>query len=106
MKKALMIVGIIAIIVITGVLVYYYIFFRTEIDRTEIRLKEQQAIEENLRQENLKQCLQDADDWKKDMINAAMDLSESTGKSISQDIFDRTQEEYNNKINQCKILYD
>ena len=41
MKKALMIIAIVAIIAITGSLIYYFVFFRPEKERSEIVLQEQ-----------------------------------------------------------------
>jgi len=50
MKKALMIIAIVAIVAIAGSMIYYYVFFRTGIAKAEIRLQE-----ENLKFEKEKQ---------------------------------------------------
>jgi len=41
MKKALMIIAIIAIAAIAGSLIYYFVFFRSGIEKAEIKLQEQ-----------------------------------------------------------------
>ncbi|MHB8278772.1 MAG: hypothetical protein ACYDIA_14115 [Candidatus Humimicrobiaceae bacterium] len=64
MKKALMIVAIVAIIAITGSMVYYFVFFQPGIVRATVR-------EEKIREENLDKCLKEADDWYIEMIIAA-----------------------------------
>jgi len=67
-----MITAIIAIVAIAGSLLYYYVFFRTGIEKAEVRLQEQnlelekikQSAEEeekNIRQQGLVKCLDNAD---------------------------------------------
>jgi flagellar basal body-associated protein FliL len=46
MKKALMIVALVAIVAISGSMIYYFVFFRTEKERTETKLQEQKEKEE------------------------------------------------------------
>jgi flagellar basal body-associated protein FliL len=46
MKKALMIVAIVAIVAIAGSMIYYFVFFRTGIAKEEIRLQEQKLQQE------------------------------------------------------------
>ena len=46
MKKALMIVAIVAIVAIVGSFIYYYIFFKPGIEKAEIRLQEQKLESE------------------------------------------------------------
>lgn len=64
----------VAIIAIAGSMVYYYVFFKPEIAKAEIRLQEQKfesdkselgkkALEEAIRKENLDKSLKEADEW-------------------------------------------
>ena len=46
MKKSLMIIAIIGIVVMAGSLIYYFVFFRTGIEKAEIRLQEQKLESE------------------------------------------------------------
>ena len=55
MKKALMIVAIVALIAIVGSMVYYFIFLRTEKERAEISLQEQELEFEKEKQRTEKQ---------------------------------------------------
>ena len=82
MKKALMIIAIVAIVAIAGSMVYYFVFFKPGIAKAEIRLQEEKfefdkkeigkkSEEETLRKENLERCLKEADDWYVEIIIAA-----------------------------------
>ena len=93
MKKALMIIAMVAIVAIAGSMIYYFVFFRPGVTRAEIRLqeenlkyeKEQKALEQkNIEQEkkdkeqaeiNQKTKLLDAlialDKWHQDSLNQA-----------------------------------
>ena len=64
MKKALMIIAMVAIVAIAGSMIYYFVFFRPGVTRAEIRLqeenlkyeKEQKALEQkNIEQEKKRQ---------------------------------------------------
>lgn len=79
MKKALMIVAMIAIIAIAGSMIYYFVFFKPGIAKAEIKLQEQKfeldkkeiekkAAEEATRKVNLEKCLKEADDWYGEML--------------------------------------
>ena len=52
MKKALMIIAMVAIVAIAGSLIYYFIFFRTEKERSEVKIQEQKL---ELEKQNLQQ---------------------------------------------------
>lgn len=47
-KKALMIIAIIAIVAIAGSFVYYFVFFRPGIEKTEIRLRNKKLQKKHL----------------------------------------------------------
>jgi flagellar basal body-associated protein FliL len=88
MKKALMIIAIVAIVAIAGSMIYYYVFFRTGIEKAEIRIQEQKLelekneidkknAEEALRKENLEKCLKELEDWKKNLFEEIQYLEEA-----------------------------
>ena len=54
MKKALMIVAIIALVAIAGSMIYYFVFFKPEQQKAEIRL-EAQKLEFEKEQKELEQ---------------------------------------------------
>jgi uncharacterized protein YxeA len=80
MKKALMIVAIVALVAIAGSAVYYFVFYKPEIARTEIRLqeekiqydKEQKAIEQKAIEQE-KKDKEEADANKKMALAKALD---------------------------------
>lgn len=53
-KKALMIVAIVAIVVIAGSLIYYFVFFRPGIEKEQISLQEQKAQSSKVTVETIK----------------------------------------------------
>ena len=88
MKKALMIIAIVAIIAVTGSMTYYFIFFRPEKERAEIKLqeekfefeKEQKATE----QIKIEQKEKEAIDKKTSLVNALASLEEWYNDSLNQ----------------------
>jgi regulator of replication initiation timing len=74
MKKALMIVAIIALVAIAGSLVYYFVFFKPENARVELRLQEKlqedKIKQEQVNKEKLKQALDELDNWYKEGIDS------------------------------------
>jgi len=104
MKKALMIIAIVAIVVIAGSMLYYYVFFRTGKEKAEIRLQEQKATEEALRKENLEKCLKETEDW---YAEALKGISSVEGGSL--DSLERAlkilRDRYQDKINACNMMY-
>lgn len=74
MKKALMIIAMVAILAIAGSMIYYFVFFKPGIAKAEVLLQEQKfesdkkeiekkATEEATRKANLEKCLQETEDW-------------------------------------------
>ena len=75
MKKALMIIAIVAIVAIAGSMLYYFVFFRAGIEKAEIRLQEEKQSSEELRIENKKAALTAAlavaEIWYNDSVDQA-----------------------------------
>lgn len=98
MKKALFIVSIIAIVVIAGSLLYYFVFFRPGVEKAELRLQQQKAEEETLRKENLDKCLKSADDFFSGMMNSKglSDEQVILTWKMHQDMIDNCYKQYGN----------
>jgi len=96
MKKSLMIIAMVAIVAIAGSLVYYYVFFRPGIEKAEIK-------EEALRKENLEECLKEAEDYKKTALESFLEISPSDAQTDK--ILEFLQEEYQNRVDACAMLY-
>ncbi|MHB8278768.1 MAG: hypothetical protein ACYDIA_14095 [Candidatus Humimicrobiaceae bacterium] len=116
MKKALMIIAIIAIIAIAGSLVYYYVFFKPEIAKAEIRLQEQKfesdkkeiekkSAEEVLRKENLEKCLKEAEVWYLEGFKALGDTGAQIGTPIYEAAYKILNDRYQEKIDACNMKY-
>jgi predicted Holliday junction resolvase-like endonuclease len=74
MKKALMIIAIIGIIVIAGSVLYYFVFYKPGLEKSQVNLQEQklqqdikqQTAEDQKKQENkikCDECLKEAEDY-------------------------------------------
>jgi len=110
MKKALMIIAIVAIVAIAGSIIYYFVFFKPEIEKAEIRLQEQKlelekkATEQAPGKENLERCLKETEDW----YNEAK--LERLGKGGLSDaelliILSTLGNMYEDKIDACNMKY-
>jgi flagellar basal body-associated protein FliL len=103
-KKALMIIAIVAIVAITGSLIYYFVFFRPGIEKAEIRLQEQKAAEEVIRKENLEKCLKETEDWYKETLETFKNTKGLTtyDYEIAWKII---RDLYQDKKDACNIMY-
>jgi len=109
-----MITAIVAIVLIAGALVYYFVFFKPGIERDAIRLqeqkleieikeKEQKATEEAQRKANLEKCLKEAEEWKAEMLGElepVIKTSEDLDRALKF-----VQNEYQNRIDNCNSKY-
>ena len=103
MKKALLIISIIAIIVITGSLLYYFVFFRPGIEKAEIKLEEQKAAEEVLRKENLEKCLEEA---RKNHLEMVIALEKSSYPMEQyKTLMEMIKDFYQADIDACNMRY-
>ena len=85
MKKALMIIAIVAIVAITGSLIYYLVFFRPGIEKAEIRLQEEKQASEKLRIETEKKDKEQKEiDKKTGLVNALAYLEKWHNDSLDQ----------------------
>jgi len=68
MKKALLIVSMVAIVAIAGSMIYYFVFFKTEQAREQLRLEEVKIKQEqNAKTQNLlsrKAAITELDNWR------------------------------------------
>lgn len=99
-----MIIAIVAMLAIAGSFIYYYVFFRPEIEKAEIRLQEQKATEEAIRKENLEKCLKEAEDW---YTEAIYSISQVEGGSLEsyERVLKILRDIYQDKINACNMMY-
>lgn len=115
MKKALMIIAMIAIVVIAGSLVYYFVFFRPGIEKAEIMLQEQKleleqkekekiTTDEALRKENLEKCLKESQDWYDKALGSVADIKGATLEEQKM-MIQLIENMYKEKINACNMKY-
>ena len=102
LKIVLMVCAIVLVLAISGSVIYYYVFFRTGIEKEEIRIQEQKSAEESLRKNNLERCLKEAEDWKRGAFGSIPDNASFSKKEAMMKI---VQEEYQDKIDACNMLY-
>ena len=80
MKKALMIIAIVAIVAIAGSMIYYFIFFRPEKERAEIKLQEEKLEFEKEKQRSTEISIEkDKEDKAQQELNKKSDLAEKLG---------------------------
>jgi hypothetical protein len=74
MKKALMIIAMVAILAIAGSMIYYFVFFKPENARAELSLQEKLQTEktqqEQANKEKLKQALDELDNWYQERMDS------------------------------------
>lgn len=110
-----MIIAMIAIVAIAGSMIYYFVFFRTGIEKDEILLQEQRieleqkekekiATDEALRKENLDKCLQDAEDWYGKALGGVADIKNATLEE-QKAMIQLIENMYKEKINACNMKY-
>jgi len=104
MKKALMIIAMVCIIAITGSVVYYYVYFKPENTRAELRLQEDKVKQEQVNKEKLKQEL---DALEKKYKNGIIDAA---SKNLSPSEFDKLlsfmRDDYERKRENLYKLYE
>ena len=102
-----MIIGIVAIIVISGSLIYYFGFFRPGIERAGIRLQEQKATEEAtneaLRKENLEKCLKEARTTYLEMLLAIE--GDTYPMEQYKTLIELAKDLYQSDIDACNMMY-
>lgn len=110
LKIVLMVCVIVLVLAVSGSMVYYFGFFRPEIEKAVIRLQEQKlelekkAAEQAPGKENLERCLKETEDW----YNEAK--LERLGKGGLSDaelviILLTLQNMYEDKIDACNMKY-
>jgi len=117
MKKALMIVAIVAIVVIAASMLYYFVFVKTEKERAEIKIQEQKLELEKEKQQDEKQqkiikevqlntCLQQArDNYEADWAAACKALGEPEDGSLPGYLADPINQHYKDARDECIKLY-
>ena len=108
MKKALMIVAIIALVAIAGSMIYYFVFFKPEQQKAEIRLEAQKLeFEKEQKELEQKKIEQENSDKKQQELNKKINLQEalvSLGKWYN-DSLDQAYKDYRAQWDEeCKVL--
>ena len=105
-----MITAIVAIVLIAGAMIYYFVFFKPGIERDAIRLQEQKLeLEQKDKQENkakLEECLKEAEKNYKDRQNRWYDLNNKPrGSGMPKDAFELIWKTYQDEIDNCHKKY-
>ena len=120
MKKALIIIAIVAIVAITGVLIYYYAFFRPANERAKLDW-EKEKYQEEINQEKLEASKERLEEIEREMqLHDCLDCAyedyqnqwdkevkrlDSKDNALPMDIADRLNEIYKYDREECIKLY-
>ena len=110
-KIVLMVCAIVAIIAIAGSVIYYFVFFKPEIEKAEIKLQVQKLelekneidkknTEETLRKENLENCLEKVEDWKAEILEEISGMEGITNEDMAS-----MWEIYQDRLTECHRKY-
>jgi biotin-(acetyl-CoA carboxylase) ligase len=128
MKKTLFIISIIAIILITGSLLYYYVFFRTVNDRAQIKLEERKLeleeqkeksdkLQEEIQKQELLNILEELEKWRNSALDQAykdyldqwnkecISLGLNPDSRLPTENADRINKEYDQNVEQIYEQY-
>ena len=110
MKKTLMITAIVAIVLIAGALVYYFVFFKPGIERDVIKLQEQKLeLEQKEKQEKkakCEECLKEAKKNYEARQDRWYDLNNKPKDSgMPKEAFELMWKTYQDEINNCYKQY-
>ena len=98
MKKALMIVAMVAIVAIAGSMIYYFVFYKAEKERAEVALQEQK-LEDEKEKQNIEEQKKDQEE-----IKAATD--ERIEQKRKKDEVLKYINDYDNLLSQIPTLED
>lgn len=106
MKKALMIIAMVAIVAIAGSMIYYFVFFKPENARVELKLQEKfqedKIKQEQVNKEKLKQALDDLDNWYKEAMGT---IPKGTSLEETKIMIDVIETRYKTKQENIYKLY-